>query len=121
VCFLGDSGVHDEIAAGLTDKRLGARRLVAHRVAPADPINICQVLYIDAEQFRAVSDLVVTRPTAVLTVSDAPDFLRRGGIIALFDEGNRLRFRISVDNARRADLRISSNLLQLASAVEREG
>jgi hypothetical protein len=121
VCFLGDSGVHDEISAALTDKRLGTRRLVARRVAPADPMNTCQVLYIDAEQFRAVSALVVTRPTAVLTVSDAPDFLRRGGIIALFDEGNRLRFRISVDNARRADLRISSNLLQLASAVEREG
>ena len=79
------------------------------------------MLYIDAGQFPSAADLIVTRPAALLTVSDAPDFLRNGGIIALFDEGNHLRFRISVDNARHANLRISSQLLQLASAVEREG
>lgn len=121
ICLLGESGVYEEISTGLAEKRVGARRLVARRIAAAEPLAQCQVLYIDAGQFAAVSDVIVARPTALLTVSDAPDFLRNGGIIALFDEGNRLRFRISVDNARRADLRISSNLLQLASAVEREG
>jgi hypothetical protein len=121
ICMLGTSSVYEQMAEGLSDKRLGTRRLVARRLAPAEPLAACQVLYIDADQFPTVSGLIGTRPNALLTVSDAPDFLRDGGIIALFDEGNRLRFRISVDNARRADLRISSNLLQLASAVEREG
>jgi hypothetical protein len=121
LCLLGGSGVYDEISTALAEKQLGARRLVARRITPAEPLAQCQVLYIDATQLAAVSDVIVTPPTALLTVSDAPDFLRSGGIIALFDEGNRLRFRISVDNARRADLRISSNLLQLASSVEREG
>jgi hypothetical protein len=121
ICLLGTSSVYNEISDGLSDKRLGTRRLVARHLAPAEPMAACQVLYIDADQFPAVSGLIGTRPAALLTVSDAPDFLRNGGVIALFDEGNRLRFRISVDNARRAELRISSNLLQLASAVEREG
>lgn len=121
ICFLGNSSVYDELSSGLPDKRLGARRLVARRLAPAEPMVACQVLYIDAEQVPDVSDTLVARPAALLTVSDAPEFLRSGGIIALFDEGNRLRFRISVENARRANLRISSSLLQLASAVEREG
>lgn len=121
VCLLGESSVYEEMAAGLSDKRLGTRQLVARRLAAAEPTAPCQVLYIDAGQFPAAADLIVTRPAALLTVSDAPDFLRNGGIIALFDEGNRLRFRISVDNARHAKLRISSHLLQLASAVEREG
>jgi uncharacterized protein DUF4154 len=121
VCFIGNSGVYDELTAGLPDKRLGTRRLVARRLAPAEPMVACQVLYIDAAQFPAVSGLIAGRPSALLTVSDAPGFLQNGGIIALFDEGNRLRFRISVENARRSNLRISSSLLQLASAVEREG
>ncbi|MEJ0036164.1 MAG: YfiR family protein [Gammaproteobacteria bacterium] len=121
VCFLGNSGVYDELSAGLADKRLGPRRLIARRLAPSEPTVACQVLYIDAERLPDVSDLIVARPAALLTVSDAPEFLKGGGIIALFDEGNRLRFRISIDNARRANLHISSNLLQLASAVEREG
>ena len=121
LCLLGESGVYEAIAEGLAEKRVGARRIVARRISPAEPLAQCQVLYIDAGQFATVSGLIAARPTALLTVSDAPDFLHNGGIISLFDEGNRLRFRISVDNARRADLRISSNLLQLASAVEREG
>jgi hypothetical protein len=39
-------------------------------------------------------------------------------MIGLFTEHNRLRFNINLENARQAGLRISSNLLQLASAVE---
>ncbi len=121
VCFVGSSGVYDELTAGLPEKRLGTRRLVTHRLAPGESMVACQVLYIDAAQLPGVSGLIGERPSALLTVSDAPEFLQSGGIIALFDEGNRLRFRISVENARRANLRISSNLLQLASAVEHEG
>ncbi len=79
------------------------------------------MLYVDADQLPAVAELIYTRPAALLTVSDAPDFLSGGGIIALFDRGNRLRFRISADNARLANLRISASLLQLASVVGREG
>jgi hypothetical protein len=120
VCFLGDSDVHDEFSA-LAGKRLGAHHLIAQRRAPEETLAACQVLYIDAEQLPAVEHLIVTPPPALLTVSDAPDFLGCGGIIELFADGGRLRFRISVHNARRANLRISSRLLQLASAVEHKG
>jgi len=121
VCFVGSSGVHDEIAGRLSYQRIGTRRIVTRRVAAGEPLDSCQVLYVDADQLPAVAELIYTRPAALLTVSDAPDFLSGGGIIALFDRGNRLRFRISADNARLANLRISASLLQLASAVGREG
>ena len=45
---------------------------------------------------------------------------RESGITGLFDEDNRLRFRISLENAQRANLRVSSSLLQLASAVQKD-
>jgi len=44
-----------------------------------------------------------------------------GGMIELFAEDNRLRFKVNVENAERAGLRISSNLLQLAASVEKGG
>jgi uncharacterized protein DUF4154 len=118
-CFLGNSGVYAESSARLSYTRVGARRVIARRLAPGDPIAGCQVLYIDAEQLPTVSEAIYTRPTALLTVSDAPDFLSHGGIIALFDNNHRLRFRISADNARLANVRISASLLQLASASPR--
>ncbi|MEJ1965279.1 MAG: YfiR family protein [Gammaproteobacteria bacterium] len=120
VCFVGESGVYDELAAVLPDKRLGARRLEARRVSAEQTLSPCEVLFIDAGELAAVASSIGARPIALLTVSDAPDFLESGGIIELFDEGNRLRFRVSLENARRANLHISSSLLQLASSVERE-
>jgi hypothetical protein len=36
----------------------------------------------------------------------------------MYSEGNRIRFNINQENARRAGLKISSSLLQLASKVE---
>ena len=112
-CFVGNSGVFDEITTNQSYKRVGTRRLVARRLAPGAPIGACQVLYVDAQRVAAVSDVIYARPTALLTVSDAPDFLRGGGIIALFEKDDRLQFRISADNARLASLRISTSLLLL--------
>jgi len=120
VCFLGGSGVYDELAAVLPEKRLGDRRLMARQLVPGEPFTNCQVLYVDAEQLHTVAATLGAHAPAVLTVSEAGNFLHDGGIIELFAEGNRLRFRISLENARRANLRISSSLLQLASSVEKE-
>jgi hypothetical protein len=118
VCFLGDSGVYDEVSKA--EPRAGSRLLVARQLSPHEPLAACQVLYVDADRVPAIAATLATRPAGLLTVSDEPGFLKRGGIVELFTEGQRLRFRISVRNARRANLRVSSSLLQLASTVERE-
>jgi hypothetical protein len=41
--------------APLPDRPLGKRRIVARRLAPAEPTVTCQFLYIDAEQLSGVS------------------------------------------------------------------
>ena len=55
VCFLGESGVYDELASVLPDKHLGARRLVARRLSPNEALSGCQALYIDAAQLRSAA------------------------------------------------------------------
>jgi hypothetical protein len=119
ICFLGNGGVHGQLAATLPTKRLGDRPIAARTLAPGEPFAGCQVLYVEGAQLDRTASAISARAPALLTVSDGTNFLREGGIIELFAEGNRLRFRISLDNARRANLRISSSLLQLASNVER--
>ena len=54
----------------------------------------------------------------MLTVSDTRDFVQRGGIIGLRENRERIAFDISLANARRANLRISSKLLSLANVVD---
>lgn len=65
---------------------------------------------------RAVEQL---RDEPVLTVGEAEDFAIRGGMIELYFEARKLRFEINAGAADRSGLKISSNLLSLASAVHR--
>jgi hypothetical protein len=53
----------------------------------------------------------------VLTVSDLGGFAGNGGMIGLVQEGPYIRFEINLSAARRARLRISSQLLNLARLV----
>ena len=52
-----------------------------------------------------------------LTVSDAENFARRGGMIRFVNENNKVRLRINVGAAREAGLTISSKLLRPAEIV----
>ena len=50
----------------------------------------------------------------VVTISDAKDFAKRGGIIELYRTGSKVRFEIRNDAARKVGVEISSKLLRLA-------
>jgi hypothetical protein len=58
--------------------------------------------------------------SGVLTVSDMPRFVGRGGMIQFVQEGGRVRFEIGLAPAQEAGLSLSSELLRVASAVRRE-
>ena len=53
----------------------------------------------------------------ILTVSDIDTFCQYGGIVGFVTENKKVRFRINVDAAKRAELQISSKLLELAEVV----
>lgn len=117
VCFLGASDVLDAFAVATADKSVGARSLEARSVSArkVDASGRCDVLYVDSSE-RYDPGFAIGDST--LTIGDADDFTRAGGIIRLYMESNRLRFTINVEHAKRARLQISSNLLKLATHVE---
>jgi hypothetical protein len=55
----------------------------------------------------------------VLTVGDAADFARIGGMIGFYVENNKIRLQINARTAKEANLSISSKLLRLAAVVEK--
>jgi hypothetical protein len=116
VCFLGGEGVHEALASGIDGKRVGARKLIARRLVQPTTAQDCEVLYADA----ASVNMTLAEGLPVLTVSDAPQFATKGGMVELFTENHRLRFVINVARAHKSGLRISSDLLKLAASVHRE-
>lgn len=121
ICFVGAPGVHDSLRSATADKRVGARRIVSRPLKQGESAAGCAVVYLDAQAMNDDAAMLQNVRTAALTISDAQRFTRSGGAIQLFTEENRLRFVINVENARRAGIRISSNLLKLASNVEQDG
>jgi hypothetical protein len=109
--FLEDT-VRGEIVAG---------RAIATRVV-LEPESDCHVVFVPMGAASAAY-LRAARNTPTLTVGESPSFIEMGGIINFVMDGGRVRFEINPQAADRAQLRISSRLLQLAriSNIRSEG
>jgi YfiR/HmsC-like len=121
VCFVGGTGIRESFAIGAGGKLAGNHPFATRALTGRESTEGCQVLYVEAAAPFSREYTGVAVSPALLTVGDAHDFIHKGGIVELFADSNRLRFNINLDNARRAGLRISSSLLQLASRVEGTG
>jgi hypothetical protein len=56
-----------------------------------------------------------------LTVSDIGGFAQAGGMIGLVEADQRIRFDINLATTHQANLKLSSQLLKLATIVEQSG
>lgn len=105
----------DEAVRGETVR---ARRLEVKRGRRLAELADCQMVFFAApEAWQISAHLDLLRDHPVLTVGDSADFARRGGVIAFYPEGKKVRFEINAGRARRLGLKISSELLELGRAV----
>lgn len=86
-------------------------------VEPAIDPDQCQILFIGHGDRRLPDLLRRTRGAPVLTVSDAPEFARQGGMVCFTPEAGKIKLEINPENARAARLRLSAKLLGLARTV----
>lgn len=116
LCVAGD----DELTESLS--RLSSETIAGHTVAVRSlqgfEVERCQMLYIaESAEDRMVDLLQESDVAAVLTVSEIPGFAHAGGMIEMYREGDRIRFKINLDTARAHRLQLSARLLDLAELV----
>lgn len=91
------------------------RRIVVQIVDDAAALADCNLLFIEAGEWPAHSGwLALLAGKPVLTVSDAPGFAARDGMISLFVEHGHIRFAVDRAAAQAAGLRMGARLLVLA-------
>ncbi|HXC05721.1 MAG TPA: YfiR family protein, partial [Bacteroidia bacterium] len=74
-------------------------------------IKSCQILFLNKTNVHAEENaLAACRDKNMLTVSDAPGFLEKGGIIRFFIVDNKVQLQINQEASRLAGLQISSKL-----------
>ena len=78
------------------------------------------MLFISAsEESNLPAILKLLDGKAILTVSEIENFAKRGGIIKLRRENNKIVFDINLEAAKRAGLAMNSQLLKLAKIVRK--
>jgi hypothetical protein len=115
MCVHGDAGVADALERAVVGRALAGHPIVASRVVAASPRRACHVLYVSGVSLTQAGQLMEElRDLPVLTISDIEGFTEVNGIAQFFFEHGQLRFRIQLEAAKRAKLKISSRLLIMA-------
>lgn len=117
LCVIGDDELHASLSA-LNGRKLGEYELQLVHVDSNPAWNACHVLFIgDREQRRLVPIIKSLGAAPVLTISDIPGFAERGGGIGLLNRNDKMLFEVNLASTRQAGLRLSSQMLNLASNI----
>ena len=96
-------------------KPLAGKSITVRAVKSAKEARGCDVLFISStEADKLEGTLAALKGAPVLTISDLPSFVDRGGQIGFMAERNRIRFIVNTDALAASELKASSNLLKLA-------
>lgn len=104
-----------EVVSG---EKMGHRPFVVQHYARVEDIGACQILFISRSESNHLGQILgrlQLRP--ILTVGDMENFARRGGLIQLVTEKNRIRLRVNLTAVTAAGLTLSSNLLRQAEII----
>jgi hypothetical protein len=107
-------GVLETTFKGRTEQGRSFEIFRAERSDELPPCQIVFVAYKDAARRQAALAALKGKP--VLTVGEAPGFLREGGVIR-FQVKERVSMSINLDRARAAALTIQTRMLEVASEV----
>jgi hypothetical protein len=118
VCLLGQDSFGKRLDDLVANETLQGRKIVVRRLASTDAADTCQIVFIGtSEDARLRKDLDALDKKPVLTVSNLPVFLERGGMIQFLLQNNRVRFAVNLPAAQQAGLALSSDLLKVAVYV----
>jgi len=120
VCVLGRDPFGPILDSTLAGEALEGKPVAIRRIAREQDAADCRILFVSSTEEHHLKEILAAIDQAgVLTVSDIPEFSRRGGMIQFVMEGDRVRFEINLATAESARLVLSSELLKVAAAVRR--
>jgi hypothetical protein len=118
LCTLGQDPLVD-LLSGLRGESVGGHPVEVVAVDLPLSGRTCHLLYLAGSGRPKLPDLLDgINGQPVLTVSQTAYFARGGGMVELYPDEDRLRFRVNVEAAQAAGLRLSARLLHLAQIVE---
>lgn len=106
-------------ALRLLDGRMaGENKIVYREIGKKDSFDSCSVLVIDEQEGDLLEKILKrTEKEGILTIGDRDGYGKRGVVINMFIEDEKVKFEINIDAAKVSELKISSRLLSIAKIV----
>ncbi len=111
ICIAGRNPLGTFLDETVDGETVGGRPIRTRIILEPEPG--CHVMFIP-DGAAATAYLRASRTAPTLTIGETPAFISQGGIISFFVENGKVRFEINPQAAERAQLRVSSRLLQLS-------
>jgi len=117
----GSDPFGDLLPSDISEEDAGGVSYKVERISSSErEFSRFHILFVAETDPDLVVDLLEKiRGKPVLTVGEGESFISQGGMIAFMLENNRVRFLVNLKSAMRANLKISSKLLNLARFVTR--
>jgi hypothetical protein len=113
-----DKGLLQELEKLAKEKKMNNRPIEVKLFESADRLPKSDIIVVGTRDLETLQGVArKTKGEHTLIVSQAEDFARKGAMINFFIEDERLRFEINLGAVKKADLQISSQLLNLAKLV----
>ncbi len=120
LCILGNDpfGNNIEIIKG---KLIGDKEILVKYINSIQDVKEGDILFIASSEKRNIKALIdKINSLCILTIGDTKKYSKKGVIINFYFERKKVRFEINIDTAKRAGLKISSKLLNLAKIVRND-
>lgn len=86
-----------------------------------DALKKCHILFICSSEKKRLKEIInFIKDSSVLTIGEIEGFLEAGGVINFTMQEQKVHFEVNITAARRAKLKIRSQLLRLAERVVEE-
>lgn len=120
LCIFDDEPRLADLRSTIDGKPIGLRVFHVVLLSSSQELQSCNMLFFSRDEARRQGAILKRlRGQPVLTVGESADFLPNGGMIRFHIEENKIRFDINLGAADASHLKISSQLLLLASVVIR--
>lgn len=119
ICILGKDPFLSLLPQILKGKKAKDHPIATTQLNHVNQGQHCHLLFIsqsETDRLSRILDYLANSP--VFTVSDIKGFVFQGGMLEFYGTNDRIQFFINYNNVLKADLKIGSRLLRLASLVD---
>lgn len=118
VCVLGEDPFDSALDA-MSGRVAKGVQVNVKRFTNKAQVDKCHIVYISQSQHAKIEKVLNYLSTMpIVTVSDIEDFVTRGGMIGFTTGDKKIGIEINLTNARKAKVKISALLLEIANIVE---